>query len=186
MLEMRLLHRKSIPLEQKTLLVDYPRADWEGHPNFTNFSDFWLQRHAMFRELGMRLIHLTQLMLDRDIDEREYQHQLFKFSEFLFRQLHTHHIMEDTHFFPEIGRNDTKVKIAIELLESDHIEITKLINNYTDSLKLCSTPRVTYSKADSLLSLQNMFNKALKQHMDDEEEINVGTASMVVTQWHSL
>ena len=93
MLEMGLLHRNSMPSELKTLLLDYPRADWERHPNFTDFSDFWLQRHAMFRELGMRLIHLSRLMLDKDIDEREYQQQLFKFSEFMLHQLHTHHII---------------------------------------------------------------------------------------------
>jgi len=176
MLEIRLLHRNSIPSELKTLLLDYPRADWERHPNFTDFSDFWLQRHAMFRELGMRLIHLSQLMLDKDIDEREYQQQLFRFSEFMLHQLHTHHIMEDTYFFPEIGRNDTKVQTAIELLESDHIEIGKLINDYIISLKLCSTPRETSAKADSLLSLQNAFNEALRQHLHDEEEIIVPAA----------
>ena len=176
MLEMQFLHRNSIPFELKTLLLEYPKSDWERHPNFINFSEFWLQRHAMFRELGMRLIHLSQLMLEKNIDDREYQQQLFKFSEFMLHQLHTHHIMEDTYFFPEIGKNDIKVQTAIELLESDHIEIGKLINNYRNSLKLCSTPRKTSAKADSLLSLQSIFNEALRQHLHDEEEIIVPAA----------
>ena len=80
------------------------------------------------------------------------------------------------YFFPEIGRNDTKVQTAIELLESDHIEIGKLINDYIISLKLCSTPRETSAKADSLLILQNAFNEALRQHLHDEEEIIVPAA----------
>ena len=176
MLEMHLLRRNSIPSELKTLLLDYPRAVWERHPNFTDFSDFWLQRHAMFRELGTRLIQLSQSMLDKDIDGREYQQQLFKFSEFMLYELHTHHIMEDTYFFPEIGRNDTKVQTAIELLESDHVQIGKLVKDYTISLKLCSTPRETSAKADSLLSLQSGFNEALRQHLNDEEEIIVPAA----------
>ena len=176
MTETRLLHRNSLPLKLKTLLLDYPRADWKEHPNFPDFSEFWLQRHAMFRELVKRLIHLSQSMLNKDIEVREYQRQLFGYSEFMLHQLHTHHMMEDTYFFPEIGKNDTKTQTAIELLESDHIEIGRLIHDYTASLQQCSTPTLTSTKADSLLSLQSVFNTALTQHLDDEEEIIVPAA----------
>jgi iron-sulfur cluster repair protein YtfE (RIC family) len=176
MTETRLLHRNTLPLELKTLLLDYPKSDWQGHPNFSDFSEFWLQRHTMFREIGMRLIHLSQSMLNKDIEAREYQRQLFRYSEFMLHQLHTHHMMEDTYFFPEIGKNDTKTQTAIELLESDHIEIGRLIHDYTASLQQCSTPTLTSTKADTLLSLQSVFNTALTQHLDDEEEIIVPAA----------
>ena len=176
MLEMRLLHRRSLPSELKTFLLKYPRPDWETHPNFNKFSEFWLRRHQMFRELGGHLISLSQSMLDRNIDEKEYQRQLFRFSEFTLQQLHIHHMMEDTYFFPEIGGQDTRVGKAIELLESDHVEISKLINRYSSILNSCLTPTETIAKADSLLNLQRDFNKALRRHLDDEEEIIVPAA----------
>ena len=176
MTETRLLHRDSLPLELKTLLLDYPRPDWGGHPNFSDFSEFWLRRHSMFRELAKGLIHLSQSILNKEIDEREYQQKVVGYSEFLFDQLHTHHMMEDTYFFPEIGSNDNKIQIAIDLLESDHIEIGRLIHNYNVSLQQCSTPMETSRRADSLLSLQSFVYKALIQHLDDEEEIIVPAA----------
>ena len=83
---------------------------------------------------------------------------------------------EVPNFFPEIGKNDTKTQTAIELLESDHVEIGRLINDYTASLQQCSTPTLTSTKADTLLSLQSVFNTALTQHLDDEEEIIVPAA----------
>jgi hypothetical protein len=52
MTETLLLRRNTLPLDLKTLLLDYPRADWQGHPSFSDFSEFWLQRHTMFREIG--------------------------------------------------------------------------------------------------------------------------------------
>ena len=176
MLEMRLLHRSSLPSELKTFLLKYPRPDWDTHPSFNKFSEFWLQRHQMFRELGGHLIQLSQSMLDRNIDEKEYQRQLFRFSEFTLQQLHTHHMMEDTYFFPEIGSKDVRVGRAIELLETDHVEIEKLINHYTSILTDCLTPIETSARANSLLNLQREFNKALLRHLDDEEEIIVPAA----------
>ena len=176
MSETHLLHRASLPSEMKHLLIDYPRTDWHAHSNFAHFAEFWLQRHQLFRELGSKLIALSQSLLDKKIDQSDYQSQLFRFSEFTLQQLHTHHMMEDNYFFPEISTYDPKISRAIDLLEQDHAEIYILINKYTGILHNNSTPHHIAMQAGRILDIQSEFNTALVRHLDDEEDIIVPAA----------
>ena len=42
--------------EDLRLLIDrYPREVWTGHANLGSMAQFWLSRHAMFREIGEAL-----------------------------------------------------------------------------------------------------------------------------------
>ena len=57
-----------MPRELKAFLLDYPRKAWSENPNFTYFSEFWLQRHEMFRELSAHLVFLSQSILNKEIN----------------------------------------------------------------------------------------------------------------------
>ena len=176
MLRTHLLKRSSLSRELKAFLLDYPRKGWSENPNFEHFSEFWLQRHEMFRELSSHLISLSQSILNKQINEDEYQKRTLRCSSFMLQQLHLHHEMEDNYFFPGIAKYDKKLIAAIELLETDHTEISALFDAYDEILNRCITPRETLIFAGKLLECQSMLNKALKRHLEDEEDIIVPAA----------
>ncbi len=176
MIKIDLLNRSFLPSELKAFLLDYPRKDWNTHPNFPNFTEFWLQRHEMFRQLGLHLMQLSQSMLDNDLGEQEYQKQTLIFSKFMFQELNTHHMMEDYYFFPGIVKYDEKLSAAIGLLETDHQEINIIINNYKVFLDRKLSPEQASNRASKLLKFQGQFNKALQRHLEDEEDIIVPAA----------
>jgi hypothetical protein len=43
--------RAGLPDALRVLVEAYPRTTWEQHPNFGEMVQFWMQRHAMFRQL---------------------------------------------------------------------------------------------------------------------------------------
>ena len=51
-------------------------------------------------ELSAHLIFLSQSILNKEINEDEYQKQTLRYSSFMLQQLHLHHEMEDNYFFP--------------------------------------------------------------------------------------
>ena len=171
-----LLNRSFLPEELKTFLSEYPRVEWNAHPNFPNFAEFWLQRHEMFRDLGLHLVQLSQAILNKDIDTKEFQNQTLICSGFMLQELHTHHIMEDTFFFPRISKYDSKLFAAIDLLESDHQAISSIIDNYKVLLEEVRLTKEASNCASKLLECQNGFNEALKRHLEDEEDIIVPAA----------
>ncbi len=176
MLKTHLLNRNSLPRELKAFLLDYPRKDWSENPNFEHFSEFWLQRHEMFRELSAHLILLSKSILNKKINELEYQKQTLRYSSFMLQQLHLHHTMEDNYFFPGIAKYNKKLNTAIELLETDHTEISALVYSYEKMLNKCVAPKETLSYAPDLLECQRRFNRALERHLEDEEDIIVPAA----------
>ncbi len=48
---LRLEVRAGLPEALRVLVTAYPRAEWQGHENFGQLVQFWMQRHMMFREL---------------------------------------------------------------------------------------------------------------------------------------
>ena len=176
MTKIDLLNRIFLPGELKAFLSDYPRVEWNSHPNFPNFAEFWLQRHDMFRKLGLHLVQLSQAILNNDIDTKEFQKQTLIYSGFMLQELHTHHIMEDTFFFPGIVKYDSKLSTAIDLLENDHQAISSIVNNYKVLLDELQLTKEASNCARRLLECQNGFNEALKRHLEDEEDIIVPAA----------
>ena len=168
--------RNFLPREFKAFLADYPRKDWVNHSKFPDFAEFWLQRHEMFRELSAHLILLSKLTLNKEIDEDEYHKETRRYSSFILQQLHLHHKMEDNYFFPGIAKYNKKLNVAIELLETDHTKISALVNSYMNILNRCVTPKETLIYADNILECQRKFNKGLKRHLEDEEDIIVPAA----------
>ena len=81
-----------------------------------------------------------------------------------------------TIIFPGIAKYDKRLIAAIELLETNHSEISALVDAYEEILNRCITPQETLIYAGNLLECQSRFNKALKRHLEDEEDIIVPAA----------
>ena len=53
--------RKGLPKSLQDLLDKYPREVWDGNINLGNWSQFWLGRHELLRELGSSLEYVVQI-----------------------------------------------------------------------------------------------------------------------------
>ncbi|MEZ5716610.1 MAG: hemerythrin domain-containing protein [Paracoccaceae bacterium] len=78
----------------QTLLRDYPRDTWPGHPNFAASIANWMGAHTMFRNLAQVTREDTEAFADGEIDAARYR-QLARHGDALVRNLHGHHSWED-------------------------------------------------------------------------------------------
>ena len=56
--------RQGLPPHLRVLADKFPRTTWQGHPNFSQLTAFWLDRHGMFRQILAKLVADTQLQLE--------------------------------------------------------------------------------------------------------------------------
>lgn len=167
--------RPGLPEHLRVLAARYPRETWEGHPNFSGLTAFWLERHLMFRELMARLIAGSENHLDR-ADPR-FAAEMGRTTGFFLNQLHGHHTIEDEHYFPQFIPLDTRLESAFELLDRDHQaldgHIHGLAERSNEVLGLIAAGRDEKRAVDLLAAAQRDFRGFLHRHLEDEEEIIV-------------
>lgn len=124
--------RTGLPDALRVLLDDYPRDGWQGHGNFGGMVQFWLQRHLMFREVLARLVAENEALLDRRVGIETYAPRLSRYGGFFLEQLHTHHHVEDSHYFPQLVALERRLERGFEMLETDHQAIDGFLNGFAD------------------------------------------------------
>ena len=95
-----LANRTGLPDALRILADKMPRDGWERHKNFDGLTRFWMERHLMFRDVLGRLQTGSQHYLDGTLDAQKYTNETGRYASFLLNQLHEHHTIEDTHYFP--------------------------------------------------------------------------------------
>lgn len=169
--------RAGLPEHLRVLADLYPRADWQGHANFSDLTAFWLDRHIMFRDLSSRLITASEGFLDRTADPARYGPEVSRIGGFLLNQLHGHHNIEDHHYFPQLIGLDARVDPAFELLDSDHHALDAHIQAFADGcnavIGALQSGGDARKAAGDLLDQQRRFDGFLLRHLEDEEEIIV-------------
>ena len=175
------LTEPSLHLESRTSLPDFctelvhlhPRELWFQHPAFSELAQFWLQRHANFRQVFKELTSLSEAFLDQPFDD--YMHKTRRYTQFVLDQLQGHHMIEDQHYFPVLARLDERVKKGFQLLDSDHDSLHAFIEdsakNTSDMLQALSDSADLKKEVARLAQFQARFEKALNRHLDDEEDI---------------
>ncbi len=170
--------RQGLPTEMQLLLRDYPREAWPDHPNFAKSTQNWMGAHSMFRQLSDIIVQDTQEMLEKNQDPQRFAGQLGHFGNLLIRNLHGHHSWEDHNFFPELQAADARFERGLEMLESDHEEMDKLLdtlrsnaNRYLKSLDL-SEPDASACLPEVLTASQDI-RTFLGRHLADEEDLVV-------------
>lgn len=171
--ELGLLARDGLPAHLRVLADRYPRERWEAHNNFNNLTQFWLGRHLMFRQAHAQLRDQTQGFLDRRSDTRAYLTQVSRIGGFLINELHTHHGIEDAHYFPLLAANDPSLEAAFALLDSDHHDMDQLLASLTTSANALLQGGGKPRQADAFLTAVTDFGGFLDRHLVDEEEIVV-------------
>lgn len=167
--------RKGLPEHLRVLADKYPRAVWQGHGNFNELTSFWLERHLMFRRVIEKLIADTEVQLDTN--KPRYEAELSRYTGFFLDQLHQHHTIEDTHYFPKFNQFDGRLVRAFDMLDKDHhaldAHLAGLAEHTNAVLTGSKNNRDARDATGRLLAVQTGFRRFLDRHLQDEEEIIV-------------
>lgn len=169
--------RAKLPDSFRVLLADLPRTDWERHENFGGLTQFWLQRHLMFRQLSEMLISEAQAFRDREVPAADYAPRLSQVAGLFLGQLNEHHRMEDAHYFPQMIRLEPRLLAGFEILDRDHVVLEGGLNGLVEAtnavLRAMQTGRDGQDPAAALETSLSAFAPLLERHLTDEEDLVV-------------
>jgi len=170
--------RGGLPTEMQTLLRDYPRETWPGHPNFAASIAKWMGAHTMFRDLARVTREDTESYLDGEMSDDAFTRSLARYGDRLVRNLHGHHTWEDRRFFPELMAADPRFEAGLEMLETDHVEMDALLDRFTR--KANRTIQLAHLAPEGMGEEARGFHDEalaaeafLARHLTDEEELVV-------------
>jgi len=170
--------RKGWPQDLRELLQRYPREQWQGHPNLGEMVSFWLQRHAMFRELAGMVERSAGDFRDGLLTAAQFPRLFVPRLQFLLQQLDVHHQIEDYHYFPIFRAADDRLARGFDVLETDHHAIhagmaetaetanalLRALQGDADHLRRCG---------DDYVAASGQLIRFLMRHLDDEEDLIV-------------
>lgn len=170
-----LAERSGLPDALRVLLEQYPREGWEVHPHFTGMVQFWLERHMMFRKLHEMLSTDAEAAFDRKIDIDAYAPRLSRFGGMMLNELHTHHHVEDSHYFPTLSAMDKRLAQGFEILDKDHHALDGILHRFADGANdvLRHAEGGAHDEIGRFRDGLTEFGRFLGRHLEDEEEIVV-------------
>ncbi len=172
----QLLRRTALPEDLRFLLEKYPREQWLQHENVHGMAQMWLQRHDMFRELG---VILSGAIDDYREDRRSAQDFAQFFAprlNFFLGHLDGHHNVEDQHYFPVFARVETRLKRGFDILDSDHHLIHDALERNAETANAFirglegPSDRLRFA-ADAYADENAGLVAMLSRHLDDEEDL---------------
>lgn len=167
--------RKALPDEAAPFRAQYPRAVWPGHPNLGATAQFWLQRHAMFREFAGTLHDAAAGFRADPADPAAFRAWLFPRLKMYFDELHGHHAVEDAHYFPVFRTADARLGRGFDILDADHHAIDRLIYQLAQSAtSFDATIRSGGGidrAGDRLVEELHTMLRGVGRHLEDEEDI---------------
>ena len=161
--------RARLPDALRVLVEAHPRDTWEAHGNFGEMVQFWLQRHAMFRQLVDILRQDAEKMADGGIGFQDYAPRLSHYGGTLLNELHGHHQIEDHHYFPRLIKLDARVEKGFDLLEADHEAMDGLLHGMAEG----ANGVLQGGEIGPFIDRLQGFTDLLERHLTDEEEIVV-------------
>jgi hemerythrin-like domain-containing protein len=133
MLDTNTIRQDHMPQEMRFLLDAYPRNAREAHPGFKEKTRHWLGAHQMIRRVA-ELVRLdTEGFLSNDMVTNAYAARLSRYGGTLVSNLHGHHGWEDHVYFPELSDVDPRFDAGLELLEKDHADLDRVLDDFTHS-----------------------------------------------------
>lgn len=173
-----LAERDGWPAELRNLIERYPREVWPGHKNLGQMAQFWLSRHAMFRELAAGIEDAAARYRDGKIPAEQFAQYFAPRLQFFLEQLHTHHQIEDFHYFPIFRKAEEKLVRGFDVLENDHAvlhhDIDTTVTAANDFLRTLGGDGDALKRtAEGYAAASTILFKGLKRHLDDEEDLIV-------------
>lgn len=176
--ELALAVRTGLPDALRVLLADYPRELWEEDAGFSHLIRFWLDRHLMFRRIMEALQTGTKATLENSLDPQSYARQLSRYGGMFVNELHMHHTIEDTQFFPVMKTLDSRITSGFDILDRDHHTIDARLQGFATQANAilqglqndeASAMALLGPLGDELGVLESFLNR----HLSDEEELIV-------------
>jgi hypothetical protein len=172
------IRTEDMPTEMQSLLRSYPRDTWDAHPGFHEKTRHWLGAHQMFRRLAERVRLDTEGYLDGQRDGDNYAGRLSYYGGALVGNLHGHHGWEDHSYFPELSAADPRFDAGLEILETDHAELDRVLDAFTSTanraIKLMHLePAQARDAVGQLHATTEVIEAFLQRHLADEEELAV-------------
>jgi iron-sulfur cluster repair protein YtfE (RIC family) len=168
--------RTGWPADLRRRLDRHPRETWPGHTNLGALSRFWLERHAMFRELAQALHQATGELCEGRLDAGAFQPWFAPRMQFFLQQLHHHHLIEDHNYFPVFLAADSALARGFAVLEADHGTIDRAIRELALASNgllaaLRSPPADLPGATAGLTAALPAFLVRLERHLADEEDL---------------
>ena len=168
--------REGLPDDLRFLVEQYPRGEWQAHSNIHGMAGFWLQRHDMFREMGV-------LLTGGIADYREGRKDAREFAAFFAPRLNRflgnldgHHNVEDHHYFPVFAKAEPRLKRGFDILDGDHHLIHDALERNAETANAFlralqeGEDRQRFA-ADAYADENSRLIAMLKRHLDDEEDL---------------
>ena len=131
----------------------------------------------MFRRLLEALENETVRALDGNMESRLYVARLSRYGSLFVGELHAHHMVEDTHYFPQLRSLEAKIERGFDILDCDHHAIDGHLEGFTEDAN--AIMRAVGAGGDWKATtgnfrtgLQNL-TRFLDRHLIDEEELVV-------------
>jgi len=152
-----------------------PRSAWPTHPNFAGLTAYWLERHALFRELISRIGGDCDGVATGALEPATFGHRLARLGGMLLNQLHSHHQVEDEHYFPLLVQREPALARGFEILERDHLVIADWLAQFAERsntlLATLASPTFKTADAEAYRDWLVAFTPLLDRHLSDEEDL---------------
>jgi hypothetical protein len=140
-------------------------------------AQFWLSRHAMFRELGASIAQGTAKFQAGEMAAADFAPWFAPRLQFMLEQLHAHHHIEDHHYFPIFRNVDARLGRGFDVLEADHAALHDGISRTVDAanalLRSIRDKVDGRREGDAYAIASGHLFKGLTRHLDDEEDLIV-------------
>ena len=168
--------REGLPDDLRFLAEQYPRGEWQAHSNIHGMAGFWLQRHDMFREMGVLLTGGIADYREGRKDAREFAAFFAPRLNLFLGNLDGHHNVEDHHYFPVFAEAEPRLKRGFDILDGDHHLIHDALERNAETANAFlralqeGEDRQRFA-ADAYADENGRLIAMLKRHLDDEEDL---------------
>lgn len=162
--------RAGLPDALQILREAFPRMEWQGHENFGELVQFWMERHVMFRQIVAALREDAQARDGGALAPDAHARRLMRLGGLLIRDLHMHHNVEDHHYFPQLIGLVPALDSGFDLLEADHAAIDPMLEQLTGDMNAILKGSGSAAELEAALA---RFETLLDRHLTDEEDLIV-------------
>jgi hemerythrin-like domain-containing protein len=164
------------PPDLRLLIDRYPREVWQGHANLGAMAQFWLSRHDMFREIGTALDDAVTAFRNGSATAQDFRGWFPSRLQFFLQQLHSHHQVEDLHYFPVFQAAEARLAHGFDVLENDHEAIHHAIGMTVEAANAFLRTPVNLAEAlretgEAYATTSDALLRQLRRHLADEEDL---------------
>jgi len=168
--------RSGLPAELRLLVEKYPRQVWTQQLDIGGTGAFWLQHHAMLRQMGGLLTGIISDYREGRSTALDFAQRFAPRLQAFLGDLNGHHQVEDAHYFPLFAQVEPRLKRGFDILDADHHLIHEALERNAEAanafLRVLHGSNSDHRRgADVYASENERLVRLLARHLDDEEDL---------------